>query len=143
MPQNREHHEVRIRVTGTHNADQDLEDLRNWLQREPWLTDRTHEWRRVPGAEPGPRTGADAAEQGSEMAVGVDDLVLVLIGAVAAPITEQLLIALREWLAQRRETAAAGEAPGLDLTDASGHRRLDDPDPRTERDDQGGRVGTE
>lgn len=143
MTESQKRHEVRIRVTGTHDGEQDLEDLQRWLQRESWLTPGNHDWRRAPGAESAPRTGPDAAGQGPEMAVGIDDLVLVLIGAVAAPMTEQLLIALREWLAHRRETAANGEAPGVDITDASGHRRLDDPDPRTERDDQGGRVGTE
>ncbi|POX37172.1 hypothetical protein C3486_29795 [Streptomyces sp. Ru73] len=140
MTESRERHEVRIRVTGTHDGSQDLEDLQRWLQRESWLTPGNHRWRRVPGAG---TAAPHAADQGPEMAVGVDDLVLVLIGAVAAPMTEQLLIALREWLAHRRETAAPGEEPALDLTDAAGHRRLDDPDPRTERDDQGGRVGTE
>lgn len=147
MPGSQQRHEVRIRVTGTHDGGQDLEDLQRWLQREPWLTPDNHDWRRVPGADTAPRpaagAGQDAADRGPEMAVGFDDLVLVLIGAVAAPVTEQLLLALREWLAQRRETAAVGEAPELDLTDDAGHRRVGAPDPHTERDDQGGRVGTE
>ncbi|GAA0440548.1 hypothetical protein GCM10010361_00600 [Streptomyces olivaceiscleroticus] len=143
MTESRQRHEVRMRVTGTHDGGQDLEDLRRWLERESWLTPDNHGWRRAPGAGTAPPTGADAAGRGPEMAVGVDDLVLVLIGAVAAPMTEQLLIALREWLAHRRETAADGETPALDISDASGLHRLDDPDPRAERGDQGGRVGTE
>ena len=44
MPQSADRHEIRIRITGTNNPDQDIEDLKAWLEREPWLDRRRHDW---------------------------------------------------------------------------------------------------
>ncbi|MFJ9614523.1 hypothetical protein [Streptomyces noursei] len=107
MPESADRHEIRIRVAGTNNPSQDIDDLTAWLEREPWLTRHQHDWRRRPRPEESP--GRDAAD--GAMAVGVDDLVLVVVGAVAAEITKGLGIALREWLRRRREAREEGEEP--------------------------------
>ncbi|MEU5210527.1 hypothetical protein [Streptomyces sp. NPDC020742] len=114
MPERAGHQEIRIRVTGTNNPQQDIDDLRAWLEREPWLTRQEHSWHQ----RPRPADAADGADgarrtRPADMAVGVDDLVLVLVGAVATEVTKGLSIALREWLRRRREERAEGEEPAV------------------------------
>ncbi|MFG2141991.1 hypothetical protein [Streptomyces sp. NPDC048650] len=111
--------EIRIRITGTHNPEQDGADLRAWLEREPWLTSRRHDWalRPRPAAE-----GADEAGP-ADMAVGVDDVILVVVGAVAAEITKSLTIALQEWLRRRKEERSAGEEPAVVVGEGDGALR--------------------
>ncbi|MGW7577140.1 hypothetical protein [Streptomyces sp. NPDC054765] len=107
MPQRADRHEIRIRITGTNNPDQDIEDLKAWLEREPWLDRRQHDW----ALRPRP---ADEGDDGpGEMAAGVDDLILVIVGAVATEITKSLSIALQEWLRRRREERDTGERPAV------------------------------
>ncbi|MEU9120791.1 hypothetical protein AB0C96_13190 [Streptomyces sp. NPDC048506] len=106
-------HEISIRVTGTNNPQQDLDDLRAWLEREPWLTRQEHSWEQRP--HPAPETGPPDGPDLGDMAVGVDDLILVIVGAVATEVTKGLSIALREWLRRRKEERAAGEAPAVDV----------------------------
>ncbi|ARH90618.1 MULTISPECIES: hypothetical protein [Streptomyces] len=113
MPESAARHEIRIRVTGTNNPQQDIDDLRAWLEREPWLNRREHSWEQRPRPA-GTADGTDGAEP-ADMAVGVDDLILVLVGAVATELTKGLGIALREWLRRRKEERAEGEAPAVDV----------------------------
>ncbi|MEU9117720.1 hypothetical protein AB0D04_39825 [Streptomyces sp. NPDC048483] len=125
MPNSADRHEsgqeIRIRIAGTNNPAQDAADLRAWLEREPWLAQRRHEWtqraRPAGGSE-------DADESGpADMAIGVDDLVLVVVGAVAAEITKSLTIALQEWLRRRKEERATGERPSVRVGEGDGGLR--------------------
>ncbi|AJT67909.1 hypothetical protein [Streptomyces chattanoogensis] len=115
------HHEIRIRITGTDNPEQDAADLTAWLEREPWLTRRRHEWTSRPRpageGEGGDETGP------ADMAIGVDDLILVVLGAVAGEITKGLSIALQEWLRRRREERATGEQPSVMVGEGGGGLR--------------------
>ncbi|MEV0374255.1 hypothetical protein AB0I10_31385 [Streptomyces sp. NPDC050636] len=111
MPESADRQEIRIRITGTDNPHQDIEDLKAWLEREPWLRHQGHDWTVRPA--PADAThGTDETDLG-DMAVGVDDLILVIVGAVAAELTKSLSIALREWLRRRREERAEGEEPAV------------------------------
>ncbi|MEI5136356.1 caspase family protein [Streptomyces libani] len=94
MPEHADRQEIRIRITGTNNPEQDVEDLKAWLEREPWLSRRPHDWELRPAGEPDEGPG--------DMAIGIDDLILVVVGAAAAEITKSLGIALREWLRRRQ-----------------------------------------
>ncbi|MGW1378330.1 hypothetical protein ACWD6P_29225 [Streptomyces sp. NPDC002446] len=116
MPESAGHHEIRIRITGTNNPQQDIDDLRAWLEREPWLTRREHAWEQRPRpAHEADGTDPAAAPGPADMAVGVDDLILVIVGAVAAEAAKGLGIALREWLRRRKEERAEGEVPAVDV----------------------------
>ncbi|MFH8569876.1 hypothetical protein [Streptomyces sp. NPDC017993] len=128
MPDKADRHEIRIRVTGTNNAHQDIEDLKAWLEREPWLAHQRHDWT----LRPRPTDGDGAADERDlgDMAIGIDDLVLVLIGTVAAEVTKSLSIALREWLRRRREERAAGEQPAVAVGGDGGLAPVGDPGPR-------------
>ncbi|MFJ6753177.1 hypothetical protein ACIQNI_34150 [Streptomyces sp. NPDC091266] len=121
MPQHADRQEIRLRITGTNNPQQDNADLKAWLEREPWLARRPHEWeqRARPDDAAG---GADRPGRG-DMAVGVDDLILVVVGAAAAEVAKGLGIALREWLRRRREERAAGEQPALEAGGGGGGLR--------------------
>ncbi|GAO12507.1 hypothetical protein NCG97_28925 [Streptomyces lydicamycinicus] len=122
MPQRADRHEIRIRITGTNNPDQDVEDLKAWLEREPWLNRRSHDWELRPAQERDDGPG--------DMAIGVDDLILVVVGAVAAEITKSLGIALREWLRRRREERDTGERPAVAVGGGDGElRALGEPGP--------------
>ncbi|GAA2317801.1 hypothetical protein OHT20_29660 [Streptomyces caniferus] len=114
MPQSADRHEIRIRITGTNNPDQDIEDLKAWLEREPWLDRRRHDWL----LRPRPADGSDHGP--GDMAVGVDDLILVVVGAVAAEIAKSLGIALQEWLRRRREERDTGERPAVAVGSGDG-----------------------
>ncbi|TJZ51163.1 hypothetical protein FCH28_21990 [Streptomyces piniterrae] len=120
MPESADRQEIRIRITGTNNPQQDNADLTAWLEREPWLTRQRHEWvtrtRPVDKADgPDGQDGSGAADGTDlgDMAVGVDDLVLVIVGAITAEITKSLSIAVREWLRRRKQDRAAGEQPAV------------------------------
>ncbi|MET9293026.1 hypothetical protein [Streptomyces sp. NPDC003077] len=145
MPESTERHEFRIRITGTHDPQQDIERLRVWLEREPWLHDRKHTWDVRPrgpesdagtgekGEGDGPDAPARRGEGGAgetrrDMAVGVDDLVLVITGAAAAEVTKALLITLREWRQRRREETAGNERPDVTLDSGGGLRPIADGD---------------
>lgn len=126
MPQCADRHEIRIRITGTNNPDQDIEDLKSWLEREPWLARRQYDW----ALRPRPADAYDDGDAPRDMAVGVDDLVLVIVGAVAAEITKSLSIALKEWLRRRREERDTGERPAVAVgAGAGGLRALADEGP--------------
>lgn len=151
MPQRADRHEIRIRVTGTNNPDQDIEDLKTWLAREPWLARRQYDWALRPRpADARDGANGDPAAPG-DMAVGVDDLVLVIVGAVAAEITKSLSIALKEWLRRRREERDTGERPAVAVGGDGGLRALGDegpgapapgaPDPGSPDDGSGSTAG--
>ncbi|MFK0266186.1 hypothetical protein ACIQU1_33350 [Streptomyces angustmyceticus] len=124
MPQRADRHEIRIRITGTNNPDRDVEDLKAWLEREPWLDRRRHDWLLRP------RPADGGAEGPGDMAVGIDDLILVVVGAVAAEITKGLGIALQEWLRRRREERDTGERPAVAVGAGDGDLHpLDEPGP--------------
>ncbi|MEU7177676.1 MULTISPECIES: hypothetical protein [Streptomyces] len=127
MPESAGREEIRLRIRGTDNPQQDLADLTAWLEREPWLRRRQHLWETRPPHE----TEADdgAGDGPRDMAVGVDDLILVVVGAVAGEITKSLTFALREWLRRRREERAAGEEPALSVGDDGGLRPVGDAGP--------------
>ncbi|UNO42773.1 hypothetical protein [Streptomyces sp. MST-110588] len=171
MPDSASRREFRLRITGTNNPHQDIEDLKAWLEREPWLAGQGHEWvvrpqsddegQRPEGAERA--EGLEGAEKSGrpvrtgqpgrpvrtgqpgrpvrtgqpgrpdtgrrDMAIGADELILVVTGAFTAEITKSLLITLREWLRQRREERAAGEEPGVALGDGGGLRDIGDAPP--------------
>ncbi|MGP8302670.1 hypothetical protein ACTPOK_33000 [Streptomyces inhibens] len=114
MPESADRHEIRIRITGTNNPQQDIDDLRAWLEREPWLNRQEHGWEQRPHPTDERNHTADGPDLG-DMAVGVDDLILVIVGAVAAELTKGMTIALREWLRRRREERAAGEVPAVSV----------------------------
>ncbi|WP_030411720.1 hypothetical protein [Streptomyces sp. NRRL S-1448] len=124
MPEHVDHHEdrqeIRLRVTGTDNPQQDLDDLRAWLEHEPWLGRREHTWEHRP-QPPHPAGDGDGSGP-ADMAVGVDDLVLVIVGAIATEVTKGLSIALREWLRRRKEERAAGEEPAVEIVGDGGSR---------------------
>jgi hypothetical protein len=128
MPESADREEIRfrIRVTGTNNPQQDNADLRAWLEREPWLARRPYDWE----AEPRP-DAADTSGRG-DMAVGIDDLILVVVGAAAAELAKGMGIALREWLRRRREERAAGEAPAVAADEGDGRLRQIDVSPAAE-----------
>lgn len=113
MPESADRHEIRIRITGTNNPQQDVDDLQAWLEREPWLTRQEHSWEQRP--HPAREAGHPDEPDLGDMAVGVDDLILVIVGAVAAEVTKGLSIALREWLRRRKEERAAGEVPAVEV----------------------------
>ncbi|MFE1176472.1 hypothetical protein [Streptomyces sp. NPDC058773] len=115
MPQRADRHEIRIRISGTNNPDQDAEDLKAWLEREPWLNGRPHDWELRPAVE--------RDEGPGDMAIGVDDLILVVVGAVAAEISKSMGIALREWLRRRKEERDTGERPAVAVADGDGALR--------------------
>ncbi|MCR8579310.1 effector-associated constant component EACC1 [Streptomyces sp. Isolate_219] len=122
MPEHADRQEIRIRITGTNNPEQDVEDLKAWLEREPWLSQRSHDWELRPVGEPDEGPG--------DMAIGIDDLILVVVGAAAAEITKSLGIALREWLRRRREERDTGERPAVAVGGGDGElRALGDPGP--------------
>ncbi|WP_044364504.1 hypothetical protein [Streptomyces natalensis] len=121
MPNSAERQEIRIRISGTHNPEQDAADLRAWLEREPWLTQRPHEWAQRPRPA-GEDDGAGAAGP-ADMALGVDDVILAVIGAVAAEVTKSLTIALQEWLRRRREERSQGEEPAVAVGEGDGPLR--------------------
>ncbi|MEU9502099.1 hypothetical protein [Streptomyces sp. NPDC048196] len=134
MPEHVDHHEdrqeIRLRVTGTDNPQQDLDDLRAWLEREPWLGRREHTWEHRP--QP-PHLTADGDEPGpADMAVGVDDLILVIVGAIATEVTKGMSIAVREWLRRRKEERAAGEEPAVEVVGDGGPARPDPGSPAHE-----------
>ncbi|MGW2920477.1 hypothetical protein ACWDBF_21800 [Streptomyces angustmyceticus] len=146
MPQRADRHEIRIRITGTNNPEQDIEDLKAWLEREPWLDRRRHDWLLRP------RPAGGGADGPGDMAVGVDDLILVVVGAVAAEITKGLGIALQEWLRRRREERDTGERPAVAVGAGDGDPRpLDEagpgaaapehPDPGSPADGSGSTAG--
>ncbi|MFJ9852115.1 hypothetical protein [Streptomyces sp. NPDC101150] len=112
---------IRIRITGTNDAERDAADLRAWLEREPWLTQRRHNWTQRP--RPAGESGGGDESGPADMAVGVDDLILVVVGAVAAEITKSLTIALQEWLRRRREDRADGEEPSVTVGEGDGGLR--------------------
>ncbi|MFI6770124.1 hypothetical protein [Streptomyces sp. NPDC050355] len=135
MPESAGHHEIRIRITGTNNPQQDIDDLQVWLEREPWLSRRDHTWEQRPRpAQDAAGTDGAAAAGPGDMAVGVDDLILVIVGAVAAEVTKGLGIALREWLRRRKEERAEGEAPAVDAGTGGELQAVGD----TDRPDPGG-----
>ncbi|MFG2529705.1 hypothetical protein [Streptomyces sp. NPDC048516] len=126
MPQSADRHEIRLRITGTNNPDQDIEDLKAWLEREPWLDGPGHGWLLRPRSEDGSDDGP------GDMAAGLDDLILVIIGAVTGEITKSLTIALQEWLRRRREERGTGERPAVAVGAGDGDlRALDDAGPGT------------
>ncbi|MFI9049950.1 hypothetical protein [Streptomyces sp. NPDC053427] len=113
--------EIRIRITGTDDAEQDTAHLKAWLEREPWLTRRQHDWARR--SRPAGESEGVAEPGPADMAVGVDDLILVVVGAVAAEVTKSLTIALQEWLRRRREERADGERPSVAVGERDGDLR--------------------
>lgn len=120
MPESAAHHEIRIRITGTNNPQQDIDDLQAWLEREPWLSRQEHTWEQRPAHGTDDTEGTDDTDGAAgpaprDMAVGVDDLILVVVGAVAAEMAKGLGIALREWLRRRKEERAEGEVPAIDV----------------------------
>ncbi|MGD3104773.1 hypothetical protein [Streptomyces sp. YGL11-2] len=122
--------EIRIRITGTNNPHQDIEDLKAWLEREPWLARRRHDWDRRP--RPADERAAQApgdAPDLHDMAIGVDDLVLVVVGAVVTEVTKSLGIALREWLRRRKEAREEGEQPRVSVGTGAALRQIDGADP--------------
>lgn len=126
MPQSADRHEIRLRITGTNNPDQDIEDLRAWLEREPWLDRHGHDWQLRP------RPANESDDGPGDMAAGLDDLILVIIGAVTGEITKSLTIALQEWLRRRREERDSGERPAVAVGAGDGDlRALGDPGPAT------------
>ncbi|WP_043263799.1 hypothetical protein [Streptomyces sp. CT34] len=122
--------EIRIRITGTNNPHQDIEDLKAWLEREPWLGRRRHDWDRRPRPAEAPAAPAPGeATDLHDMAIGVDDLVLVVVGAVVTEITKSLGIALREWLRRRKEAREAGEQPDVSVGTGAVLRQIGGADP--------------
>ncbi|UZJ31938.1 hypothetical protein [Streptomyces endophytica] len=140
MPEHADHHEdrqeIRLRVTGTDNPQQDLDDLRAWLEREPWLSRRDHTWELRPQPTPTADNAAnadDGDEPGpADMAVGVDDLILVIVGAIVTEVTKGMSIAVREWLRRRKEERAAGERPAVEVIGDGGPGRPDPGNPAHE-----------
>ncbi|MGW7490306.1 hypothetical protein [Streptomyces sp. NPDC054786] len=146
MTQRADRHEIRIRITGTNNPEQDIEDLKAWLEREPWLDRRRHDW------ELRPRPADESDDGPRDMALGVDDLILVIVGAVAAEVTKSLSIALQEWLRRRREERDTGERPAVAVGGGDGDlHALGDagpgavaperPDPGSPADESGSTAG--
>lgn len=126
--------EIRIRVGGTHTAQQDLGALESWLRREPWFQEELDSGRVVVA-----RRGSPGGEPEGAMGIGIDDLILILIGAAIQPGFDELYnkvrASVKAWADNRRRQAADGEHPEATVesgTDAEALERGSDPEPEAE-----------
>ncbi|UQA96166.1 hypothetical protein [Streptomyces halobius] len=121
MPQSADRQEIRIRITGTDNPHQDIEDLKAWLEREPWLRHQPHDWT----VRPGPADAAHvAARETRPSKGGAEELKRVLIAPGTDLLTDDEVVICRPqepWELEQRLDAVAQEARGLLLVHFSGH----------------------
>lgn len=138
----REPQEIRIELKGSFSPDADLEALQEWLRRESWYQEMdrgkqlTVVRRRPEPAPDGERAGQ--SEQGPSMGVGVDDVIMLVVGGAVQPVFDQAFQALQRWYRNRRRLAAQSEDLTLRVTADDRQGVLDDSDqaPRNDESDE-------